>query len=136
MLRGQGEALNVDRHELYQALFYAIGAAPLGALQPPPDASTDSAAAGASPAAAAAAAGAGGAGQARRGGGARSWDGGGAGAGEEAAGQLPLDVLLARTAHQMLVEQVRWLQPLLSRAPSSAFVPLFWLSCASLAAIG
>ncbi|EIE19958.1 hypothetical protein COCSUDRAFT_44354 [Coccomyxa subellipsoidea C-169] len=34
ILKGQGDALNVDRHDLYQALYSTIAAAPLGDLEP------------------------------------------------------------------------------------------------------
>lgn len=32
--RGQGDALNVDRHDLYQALYSTLATAPLGDLEP------------------------------------------------------------------------------------------------------
>ena len=104
MCRGQGEALNVDRHELYQALFYALGASPLGALQAQGNPGAEGVLAGtaASPQHAA---GKGGAGHAQlRKGSAGSRDGHAEG---EAGEQLLLEVLLARVAHQMLVDQVQ-----------------------------
>ena len=105
MRRGQGEALIVDRHELYQALYYALGASPLGALQAQgnPTAEGVSACTASSPqhaATAAGRAGKGGAGRAKQKGGSSRQDS------EGEAEQLPLEVLLARVAHQMLVDQV------------------------------
>lgn len=120
--RGQGEALNVDRHELFQALHSALAAAPLAALEPlrqqpggePSAAASDQATADGptcnGPRGGAAAAGPG----SRNGQpGARNGPGGRSGqlrgrlsAADAAPEDLPFEVLLVRTAHQMLVEQV------------------------------
>lgn len=108
--RGQGDALNVDRQDLYQALYSVLAAAPLGDLEPlrprPGVAAGDEhdqAAAGgrggpAGPSGRAAPAAEPGSQNRRRG-----WN-----AAEDASAEdLPFEVLLVRTAHQMLVEQVR-----------------------------
>ena len=114
--RGQGDALNVDRHDLYQALYSTIAAAPLGDLEPLRQRPAESAAA---------------PDQAASGGGARNgpssgarigpWDGsqirhrGRNAAADVAPEELPLEVLLVRVANQMLVEQV-WALPLIGNS--------------------
>jgi hypothetical protein len=98
----------VDRHQLYEALFSALGAAGQGALEPSrgpqPDEETPVSNAGRGSPAGPRGLRAIGAGQIRLGK-ARSNRKEGADA-DHTAEQLPFDVLLATATHQMLVEQV------------------------------
>ncbi|BDA51329.1 Nucleolar complex protein 3 homolog [Coccomyxa sp. Obi] len=109
ILKGQGDALNVDRQDLYQALFSVLAAAPLGDLEPlrprpgaaagdEPDQAAGGRGGPAGPSGRAAPAGEPGSQNRRRG-----WNA----AADASAEDLPFEVLLVRTAHQMLVEQSR-----------------------------
>lgn len=119
--RGQGEALNVDRHQLYQALFSALAAAPLGSLEPLRSAASQQQQQGSNvpdqATTAVSNAGRGGTAGSRVKGAVKGVEearqkrpGAGRGrvnaAGDEVLEQLPFDVLLAQTANLMLVEQV------------------------------
>ena len=106
--RGQGDALNVDRQDLYQALYSVLAAAPVGDLEPlrenlgavagdEPDQAAGGRGGRAGPSGRAATAGGPGGQNRKRGGNA---------APDVSAEDLPFEVLLVRTAHQMLVEQV------------------------------
>ena len=104
----------MDRHDLYQALYYTLAAAPLGDLEPLRERPGESSAA----APGQATVGGAGALNGPRGGaptatgpGSQNRQRGRNAAVDASPEDLPLEVLLVRTANQMLVEQVRFLLP-------------------------